>query len=118
MIVALLNQRAVSARPLVASRRQIGLQGESGRLLAALMLPRCNGRRSTDWRWPRCWRFSKPAVGALGTVDQSAFVVRPTTDMTPQLRDRVAAFQHHVTVADTLRARLAHEFPTASGEPK
>jgi hypothetical protein len=38
--------------------------------------------------------------------------------MTTQVRDRIAAFQHDVIVADTLRARLAREFPTASGEPK
>jgi hypothetical protein len=46
------------------------------------------------------------------------FVVRPTTDMTPQLCDRVATFQHNVIIVDTLRARLAREFPTTSGEPK
>ncbi|MER8505289.1 hypothetical protein NKH91_04005 [Mesorhizobium sp. M0894] len=48
----------------------------------------------------------------------ATFVVRPTTDMTPQVRDRIAAFQHNVTVADMLRASLAREFPTTSGEPK
>ncbi|MFC3323585.1 hypothetical protein [Mesorhizobium cantuariense] len=47
----------------------------------------------------------------------ATFVVRPTTDMTPQVRDRIAASQHVVTVADMLGARLAREFPTTSGEP-
>lgn len=47
----------------------------------------------------------------------ATFGVRPTTDMTTQVRDRIAAFQHDVIVADTLRARLAREFPTTSGEP-
>lgn len=48
----------------------------------------------------------------------ATFVVRPTTDMTTQERDRIAAFWDGVIVADTLRARLARQFPTASGEPK
>lgn len=48
----------------------------------------------------------------------AAFVVRPTTDMMPQVRDRIAALLRDVIVDDPLRARLAHEFPTASGEPK
>ncbi|MER8649513.1 hypothetical protein [Mesorhizobium sp. M0586] len=48
----------------------------------------------------------------------ATFVVRPTIDMTPQVRDRIAAFEHDVIVANTLRARLARAFPTTSGEPK
>ncbi|MER8905862.1 hypothetical protein [Mesorhizobium sp. M0387] len=47
----------------------------------------------------------------------ATFVVRPTTDMTTQERDRIAAFWDGVIVAETLRARLASEFPTTSGEP-
>lgn len=58
----------------------------------------------------------KAAVGAWGTVDQSAFVARPTTDMTTQVRDRIAAFQRDVTVAETLREMLAR-IPATSGEP-
>lgn len=46
------------------------------------------------------------------------FVVRPTTELTTQERDRIAALQHDIIVADTLRAGLAREFPTTSGEPK
>lgn len=48
----------------------------------------------------------------------ATFVVRPTTELTAQERDRIAALQHDIIVADTLRARLAREFPTTSGEPK
>ncbi|ESZ42919.1 hypothetical protein X732_02325 [Mesorhizobium sp. L2C066B000] len=44
--------------------------------------------------------------------------MRPTTDMTTQERARIAAFEHDVLVANTLPARLARAFPTASGEPK
>ncbi|MER9333949.1 hypothetical protein NKJ06_08050 [Mesorhizobium sp. M0293] len=48
----------------------------------------------------------------------ATFVVRPTTDMTTQERARIAAFEHDFIVPNTLRARLARAFPTASGEPK
>ncbi|MER9722482.1 MULTISPECIES: hypothetical protein [unclassified Mesorhizobium] len=48
----------------------------------------------------------------------ATFVVRPTTDMTTQERARIAAFRDGVIVPNTLRARLACEFPPASGEPK
>ncbi|ESZ61957.1 hypothetical protein [Mesorhizobium sp. L103C131B0] len=48
----------------------------------------------------------------------ATFVVSPTTDMTTQEHARIAAFQHDVLVANTLPARLARAFPTASGEPK
>ncbi|MER8517461.1 hypothetical protein NKH47_31740 [Mesorhizobium sp. M1060] len=48
----------------------------------------------------------------------ATFVVRPTTDMTTQERARIAAFENDVIVAETLRARLAREIPTTSGEPK
>ena len=51
--------------------------------------------------------------------DASAFTARLTIDVTPALRGRikVAAFQRGVTVADMLRALLAREFPTDTGEP-
>ncbi|RWE29372.1 MAG: hypothetical protein EOS78_30185 [Mesorhizobium sp.] len=48
----------------------------------------------------------------------ATFVVRPTTDMTTQVRDRIAAFLRDVMVANTLREMLARKFPTTSGEPK
>jgi hypothetical protein len=51
--------------------------------------------------------------------DAPAFTARLTIDVTPALRGRikVAAFQRGVTVADMLRALLAREFPTDTGEP-
>lgn len=46
------------------------------------------------------------------------FAARLTIDVTPALRGRikVAAFRRGQTVADMLRALLAHEFPDNTGE--
>ena len=46
------------------------------------------------------------------------FTARLTIDVTPALRARikVAAFQRGITVADTLRALLAREFPDNAGD--
>ncbi|KRQ17154.1 ribbon-helix-helix protein [Bradyrhizobium manausense] len=51
--------------------------------------------------------------------DAAAPTARLTIDVTPALRGRikVAAFQRGITVADMLRALLAREFPTDTGEP-
>ncbi|MER8751656.1 hypothetical protein NKH57_20665 [Mesorhizobium sp. M1050] len=44
----------------------------------------------------------------------ATLVVRPTTDMTTQERDRIAAFEHDVIVANTRREMLV---PATLGEP-
>jgi hypothetical protein len=176
MIVALLNQKSGVGKATLALllAGELTRKGNRVALLAALVLLKCNRRRSMDWplaellallreayicrperrafrplwrqygsardRRPRerdqgdramsAWsgrhclasRPSGPdtrikaAVGALRTVDQSALVMRPTTNMTPQVRDRIAAFQHDVIVADLLREMLAR-IPATSGEP-
>ncbi|MCQ8876209.1 hypothetical protein NP945_30660 [Mesorhizobium sp. LMG17149] len=41
--------------------------------------------------------------------------MRPTTEVMPQLRDSIAAFQRDVIIADTLRELLAR-IPATSGE--
>jgi bacterioferritin (cytochrome b1) len=45
------------------------------------------------------------------------FTARLTIDVTPELRGRIkiAAFRRGQTVADMLRALLAHEFPDSDG---
>lgn len=52
------------------------------------------------------------------TALANSFTARLTIDVTPALRARikVAAFQRGMTVADTLRALLAREFPDNSGD--
>ena len=49
---------------------------------------------------------------------RAANAVKLTVDVTPELRGRIkiTAFQRGVTVADMLRALLAHEFPAPSGD--
>ncbi|MER9950350.1 hypothetical protein [Mesorhizobium sp. M0047] len=58
-----------------------------------------------------------PLAGELTCKGNQFATVRPTTDMTTQVSDRIAAFRDGVIVANTLREMLARKFPATSGEP-
>jgi len=58
-----------------------------------------------------------PDPSSTASVVADIYTARLTVDITPALRGRIkiAAFQRGITVADMLRALLAHEFPDTDG---
>ncbi|MEP6564430.1 MAG: hypothetical protein ABJB10_04780, partial [Mesorhizobium sp.] len=65
MIVALLNQKRCVGKALTLHLvGELACKGNRAAPPAALVLLKCNRRRSMDWVWPSCWLVSAKRASA------------------------------------------------------